>query len=645
MAVAGSRYLSCRPDVHHADREWCPKGEMTITPLQPGRPVTLAGPEGATGDGMPLPDPGAGPAQGATAITGPVERGIWSLVWLGVIIGGIGLWGSWTAWWFAAVAAPAVLLVGAVGLAVTWLVKNPRSQGIQLSAMGSVVVMTLISQGIGIHTRIFYSTDSAAFNQVAARLMVHGINPYTASMNSASKLLNGASNYWTYTVTGSHVSAVSYPAGAFLFDVPAMLLGFHHEVVDWMDLYAWIVTAVLIYVLVPVTVRWLAPLLLLVSIFTGVFASGGSDAAFLPFLVLAVWRWDRFGLDRSAGVARWMGPVALGLACSIKQTPWFCIPFLVVGVFIEARNSGRKPWPLAGRYLAIVVGVFAVINLPFVIWSPRAWIRDTILPFNQPLVTDGQGLVTLALHGIGGGVSMRLLSAAGFLVLVALLAALVLWYPRMKPAWMLLLPIGFFVAPRSLFTYLIDLYPAALVAAVSVSAVRRPEGRAARAHTTRRSRRPLVLAVAIPMAAAVALTVLAFLSAPLELGVRSVRASQGAALINAVTLRVANTTGQTVDPRFMVNVGSSHPNGFWHQAGGGQVVIGPHQSAVVTLLPPGPFGAPAHDSNWLVEAYTSSPEALSTSPLMYWTLGTSPGVTTPPAPVARRPREVPRHHR
>ena len=323
MAVGGSGYLSCRPDVHHADQEWCPKGEMTITPLEPGRPVTLAGPEGAIGDGLPMPepDPGAGRAQGATVITGPVERGIWSLVWLGVIIGGIGLWASWTSWWFGAVAAPAVLLVGAVGLAVTWLVKNPRSQGIQLSAMGSVVVMTLISQGIGIHTRVFYSTDSAAFNQVAARLMVHGINPYTASMNSASKLLNGASNYWTYTVTGSHVAAVSYPAGSFLFDVPAMLLGFHHEVVDWMDLYAWIITGVLIYVLVPVTVRWLAPLLLLVSLFTGAFASGGTDAAFLPFLVLAVWQWDRFGLDRSAGLARWMGPVALGLACSIKQTP------------------------------------------------------------------------------------------------------------------------------------------------------------------------------------------------------------------------------------------------------------------------------------------------------------------------------------
>jgi hypothetical protein len=132
---------------------------------------------------------------------------------------------------------------------------------------------------------------------------------------------------------------------------------------------------------------------------------------------------------------------------------------------------------------------------------------------------------------------------------------------------------------------------------------------------------------------------------PLELGVRSVRVSQGAGFLNAVTLRVANTTGRTVEPRFMVNVGSSHPNGFWHQAGGGQVSIGPHQSTVVTLLPPGPFGAPAHDSNWLVEAYTSSPEALSTSPLMYWTLGSTPGVPTPPAPVSHRAREVPRYHR
>ena len=177
-----------------------------------------------------------------------------------------------------------------------------------------------------------------------------------------------------------------------------------------------------------------------------------------------------------------MGPVALGVACSIKQTPWFCLPFLVLGLWIEARQDGRPPGRVVLRYLAIVVSVFAAVNLPFILWEPAAWARGTLLPFLTPLIPDGQGLVTLALHGVARGVSLPLLTvASGALVLLTLLLAFVVWYPAMKRIWMLVLPVIFFVAPRSLSTYLLDLLPAALVAAVSVAPARRrdrqPAGR------------------------------------------------------------------------------------------------------------------------------------------------------------------------
>ena len=299
----------------------------------------------------------------------------------------------------------------------------------QVAALGMAVASTLANQGIGIHSRQYYTTDSAAFDQVGGKLLLHGTDPYTVTLGSAARLLKSPAQYWTYMVNGGHVDHVSYPAGSILLQVPALALGFHHEVVDWLDLFAWIVTGVLIFVLLPASVRWLAPLLLLAPAFSGVFGSGGTDAAFLPFLVLAVWRWDRYGLGAGAGVARWMGPVALGLACAIKQTPWFCIPFIAIGLAIEARASGRARVRLVGRYVAIVVGIFAVVNLPFVIWQPTAWVRGTFLPFISPLVADGQGLVTLALHGIVHGVSLPLLTVAGLLVLVALLAALVVVVP------------------------------------------------------------------------------------------------------------------------------------------------------------------------------------------------------------------------
>jgi uncharacterized membrane protein len=517
--------------------------------------------------------------------------------------------------------APLVVLAGIAGLVATWAISSPRSPVMQVLALASVVTSILGNEGAAIHLRAFYTTDSSAFDQVAARLLQHGVNPYTASLLPAERLLQTPAAYWTYTIDGGHVTQMSYPAGSVLVYLPALALGFRHQIVDWTDLVAWVVTGALLFVLVPSAVRWFAVLVLAIPAFTTIFGSGGTDAVFLPFMVLAVWRWDRFGVGRSAGLANWMGPVALGLACSIKQTPWFCVPFLVVGLFIEARTSGRRPVRLAAGYLAIVAGVFAIVNLPFIVWSPSAWLHGTLLPLTRPLVIDGQGLTTVALHGVARGVSIPLLNLAGLLVLATLVVAMVVWYPVMKRIWMLALPLAFFVAPRSLTSYLLDLYPAALVAAITVA----PSARGwagTRAATV--MRRPATLVVLAPAVAAVVVAVAAFSSPPLELAVRSVTATQSATALDTVTLTVSNTTAATVRPHFMVSVGSPHPDGFWHPIDRQPVVLGPHGSTTVTIAPGMYTSAPLHGTHWLVEAYTASPAALSTSPLLFWKLGKPP---------------------
>lgn len=574
----------------------------TLDPAIAGAPNGSNGSNGSNGTG----------AQAIAEGTAIGERCAWSIVWLGVIGGGLALWGSWSGWSLDGLFAPLLVLAGIGGVAFTWRAPSPRSPMLQLSALVMVVASTLCNQGVGIHARRYFTTDSAAFNQLGARILMHGSDPYTATLGSAARLLKAPAQFWTYLVDGGHVDHVSYPAGSILLQVPALALGFHHDVVDWVDLYAWIVTVVLIFFLLPTSFRWVAPLLAVIPLFSPVFGSGGTDSAFLPFLVLALWRWDRYGLDRSAGLARWMGPVALGLACAIKQTPWFCVPFVAIGIGLEARASGRRVWSLVGRYLGIVFGIFAVINLPFVIWQPSAWARGTFLPFADPLIADGQGLVTLALHGIVRGASLPLLSLAGVLVLLAELAAMVLWYPQMKRIWILLLPLAFFVATRSLSTYLVDLYPAAIVAVATVG----PSPRRSPVVRFGARRVPSGLVVALPAVAAVVAVVLAFGSPPLQVGVVHVRTATG--IVRTLTLEVHNTLGQSVDPHFMVQANNGGPDGFWSPVQGGQVVLGPDASATVTLRPPAPFGTPSQGSHWIVEAYTSSPEALSTSPLMYW---------------------------
>jgi hypothetical protein len=543
------------------------------------------------------------------------ERGAWSLVWLAVVTAGVNLWGFW--WWSPAVVAlaPVMIAGGLVGIASSWLVGNPRSRVFQGVTLGAVIVAALFPQSIEISTRSFYSTDSAAFDQVAARALSHGADPYVAPMSGVARLLSVPSKYWTYTVDGGHVSHFSYPAGSFLLSLPATALGIHLPV-DWTDLTAWLATIVLLFALVPAPLRWLVALLGLTPYFVGSFTSGGTDAMFLPFLVMAVWRWDRYGRASEPGPARWIGPISLGVACAIKQTPWFAVPMLVTGIALEARRMGCAPMRLCLRYLLTVLAVFAAVNLPFLIWHTGAWLHGTLIPLSGGLVADGQGLVTLATHGLTGGVNLKMLNLAGALAMVGAVAALVAWYQQLKRVWPLLLTFPFFFSPRSLSSYLVDLVPVVLVAALSVESV---PSRASEDRMPPRGLRvrPSVLVVAGSCTGLVIASFLAFSGPPLQLSVRGVVTSHAGTELNAVTVSVVNRTPQRLVPHFLVNAGTSQNyEGFWRPSGRRLAALGPHDSETITLYPPASTRAPRRGARWLVEAYTLDPTWLSTSPLV-----------------------------
>lgn len=560
--------------------------------------------QAANGDHHPL----LGRATGEE--TGLIERGAWSLVWLGVLIGGVNLWGSWNSWPVVDALAPTIAGLALVGFFLCWCLPTPRTwyhEGLALLGALSVIVA---AQAGNIHTRLYYATDAAALDHVAAKLFFQGHNPYTTPLTGAAALLNNATYFWTYTVNGGHVASVSYPAGSFLAYVPAFALGFHHQVVDWIDLYAWLASAVLLFFLVPRSLRWLAVLVTLTGIYIGVFANGGTDVVFLPFAMLAVWHWDRYGKGRGAGLAGWVGPFALGLACSIKQTPWFMIPFLVIGIAIETQRSGRSPFKVVGRYLAITVGIFLAVNLAFIVMDAAAWWHGTVLPFTQPLVADGQGLVSLALHGLTGGVDLSTLMVASAIAYLATLVAFVAWYPALKRFWMVLIPVAFFFSPRSFSGYLVDLMPIALVALVTVP--RAPVVASLRGRNLERGARVATagLAAVTGITAGLALT-----AAPMTLTYVAADVGPGQQHIFALTIAVTNNTGTTLRPRFLVDLGAAHPTGFWTTPRGRPVVVGPHATVGVTLFPPAQTLAyfPPWASNYVVQAYTSSPRALSTT--------------------------------
>jgi uncharacterized membrane protein len=530
-----------------------------------------------------------------------LTRSIWTFVWFAVISVGTNAWWSWGSWSGFSIVGPCITLFGLVGTVAVWTVSPAHHRSFEhVSLFASLAAVALTNGPVLATTKYFY-TDSAAFNQLATQLLVKGHNPYAATFRASMLRLNHPADFWTYTLSGGHVAKVSYPAGAFVIQAPFQLLGLHHLGADWIDLFAWMVAAVILYVVSPWYAKWLSPLLLLTSLFTFTFVHGGTDALFVPFMMLAALRWDDFVTRLGPRWSRWLGPVALGVACSIKQTPWFSVPF-----FHEV--------PIAktvSRYIGLVALPFAAINLPFVVWSPARWLHGAFLPLTQPLVPDGQGLVSLATHGLVRVVHPLFLQLTGALLMVALLIGFVAWYPQLKRTWLFAIPIVLFMPSRSLSSYLVDFVPAAFVAVLTTTRV--ADAWAANARPT--LRRTLVI---IPSALAAVCAVLAFVAPPLSMRIDHYGTTNDGQFMGPIEMTLTNNTSSPIEPHIMVVVGSGHPVGFWTPATSKKIILPAHSTETSTFVPPKYLLAPRQYENWLVEALTSSPAALTTTPAYSW---------------------------
>ena len=544
-----------------------------------------------------------------------VTRLLWTFVWFSIVAVGTNAYGSWGVWPGFNVVGPLITLLGLLGMGAVWLVPDRHHVALENVSFASAVLAVLLTEGPVLAASGFFSTDAAAFNQRATELLVSGKNPYAATFRASHLLLDHANDFWTYTLTGGHVDKVSYPAGSFLLQAPLQILGLRHLGTNWLDLFAWIIAAVILYRVSPPYAKWLSPLLLLASMFTYMFAFGGTDALFVPFLMLAAFRWDDFVVPHGPRWSRWVGPLSLAIACSIKQTPWFTVPFFIVGIMIEARHANAALVRTVVRYCSIVAGVFLVINAPFILWSPGAWLHGVVLPMTQPLVPDGQGLVSLVTHGFVHVVHPLYLQIAGMLAMLALIVAFYFWYPLLKRSWMFAIPLILFLPSRSLSSYLVDFVPAAFVMALSTHRVL--EGWVA--HRTTMLRR---WAVGAPVALSILAAVLAFSAPPMGLRIDHYGSSPDNQYMSDMTITLTNRTNAAITPHVMVLIGSAHPVGFWKPSGGtDQMSIRAHSRATFTLEPPRFMGAPKYHQSWLVEVLTNSPAALTTSHVMRWPLG------------------------
>jgi len=531
-----------------------------------------------------------------------LERVGWTLAGITLLIASVEVWtGSTLVSWILPISLVGVS-VGFWTIGAAWArPRVPRSTEWAL-VMAALVVFAARAY-LSVLGSPSYGTDELAFDQYAAMLLVHGTNPYLHSMAQAFELFHVPNIYWTYTLSGGRVTALSYPAGAFLPYVPGLLLGWRTQEAVVIDTGAWILGGLLAWRLMDRHLRWAGIIAFLgISFYLGLAVGGVTDALYMPFLVVALWRWDRFSSE--TGWRRWCGPIALGLACSVKQLPWFLVPLLLIAVWKEAGPRGRRPLSEVVRYAGAVALPVVLVDIPFAIGHPTAWLHDVLTPLLAPTVPGGQGLVglTTLLH-LGG--RLEWFSYVGVAAVVVTWLALAGWYRQMKPLLILLVGIVFFFASRSFSSYLAILLPAGLVAATTISP-------APRGSETRRAR-PLAGGLALCGLGTLVLALI--LPAPLRLRIVSLGSTGQLQSIDRLEVVVHNTTDAPLRPHYTITP-TGQETSFW-QVVAGPRTLGPHQWARVELVAPNTESMPSLQGAFIVDAFTAKPASLSTAPSVH----------------------------
>lgn len=545
-----------------------------------------------------------------------VVRALWTLAGLILVMWALRLSGAMTM--FPEV-GPFAVLAGIWGLGIAVAAWLPRPPTAWRWAAWMTALVVLLAFAVWAYLQLYgsagYGTDEIAFDQYAAHLFLHGLDPYRYSMAPAMTRYHVSPDGFTYKLNGQPVTALSYPALAFLVYALPVLWGWGSQAANIVDIGAWAVATALLFCVVPRGLRPLALILGSLSVYISYAAGGVTDAVFVPLLIGAVVGWDQAALSR--GWRSWRSPVLMGLAMAIKQTPWFVMAFLLVGIFMEGHDrdgSWRRALVHSARYFAISMAAFMVPNLWFILVSPRAWVHGVLAPFGGHVVPAGQGLVGLSIaSGVGGG-SLFAYTAAAVAVLLFLGALEVSTWPALRAPLVLLPSLVLFFATRSFGSYLVELVPAAVAAAVTLGPLAAaPTGWAAR-NGTAVPRTPWQLLLWGGVAATGLLTAmtigLALLSpSPLRMRIVSLQTTGQYATIDTVSVRVQNRSPHSLKPTFSLEDGGVLTT-FWRVADGPEL-LRPGQAAVYTLLPTNGPAMPPLAAGFQVVAFTESPDTIS----------------------------------
>lgn len=234
-------------------------------------------------------------------------------------------------------------------------------------------------------------TDCGLYADLAGELLLHGENPYTWDYGGAFDLYRVSRVFSTPTIKGAVQSPFPYPALLFLLTASLQALGLPGTFL--ISVAAHIAVLLLLFKASP---KLFQPVILLPIVagydFIVLTLIGTLDITWSALLVGMVLWWHK-PLRRA---------VLFGLAVAVKQSPWLITPFLLVRLWHEQDDGDDTNSHYRVMYFAVVSAItFLLVNAPFILWSPIAWLRGVFEPLHDKFVFLSQGgLASLTQLGI-----------------------------------------------------------------------------------------------------------------------------------------------------------------------------------------------------------------------------------------------------
>ncbi len=231
-------------------------------------------------------------------------------------------------------------------------------------------------------------TDNEMIAEFAAQALKRGQNPYEWNFTDIFRVYRDTGVLATPFLDGATQNRVTHPILSTLLIWIFGLGGMGQA--RTVSLVFHLILLCLLFCSAPPNIRpiILLPLFILREFIF--FTLGGvQDVVWSALLVGVVFAWQHPA--RRA--------VLFGLAASFRQQPWFVAPFLLVQMWNE---PGTRPerYQRVIYFVTVSIGVFGLINLPFILWNPRAWLLGTFEPSYAQFNIYCQGLGAISQYGL-----------------------------------------------------------------------------------------------------------------------------------------------------------------------------------------------------------------------------------------------------